>query len=105
MKSLGLTATFHFPKVDNVGVGLTMEMNIFRGELIRKFGGYSEKFNIHGYWMDDKTGKGYDEHHTAISVSSPDLTMDEIKRLAGMIKKLASQIAVYVKIDGKAFLA
>lgn len=102
MESLGLTAEFYFPIEDNDGRGLKQEYKDFKASLALHYDGYTQKAASRGTWID--YGKEFDEYHQIIEVSSPKLTPALIEALARDIKRSARQIAVYFKIDGKAFL-
>ncbi len=103
MKSLGLTATFYFPVVDNDGNTLVGEVREFENFLATHYQGYSYLGKALGFWLDDGDEKHEEEHHI-IEVSHKHLSLPFIGALAREIKRSARQKAVYFKIDGKAYL-
>lgn len=102
MKRIGLTAEFYFPKTDNNGRDQQRALGEFQLRMLFEFGGYTDLGTARGVWKLD--GRSYSDVNTIIAVSSDKLTLELIQELAEGIKKSTSQMAVYFKVDGKAYL-
>lgn len=104
MKSLGLTAEFFYPHEDNDYRTLHQQRYNFTRELFDLAGAYTDKGIAYGVWKDKGSVNQTVFQDTFQIFECAGLSLAQIEGLALMIKTDARQVAVYLKIDGKAFL-
>jgi len=102
MKAIeGKRVIFYCPKYDNDGYPLSEEMLEFKNKALIEFGGFTEHQEIYGNWVDND--KYYQD--TIVPIEIAGFRNDEhIQIIANKLKRELKQEAIYLIIDGRAFI-